>query len=270
MSDTPRFERRSVLLAVSLKMYFDPERTVRWSEQVAEIARNHPAVTDGRVELVVLPSFPSLSAVVDAVSMSAVEVGAQDLHYEDRGPFTGEVSGADLRQLGVRYVEVGHSERRRLFGEDDAVVRRKVDAAWRNDLVPILCVGEPDRASAGDAARECIRQLDAALPRAAGPLAGAGGLGGGVSPLIVAYEPEWSIGAEHPADAQHIAAVLAALRAHLASTHGLPSAAIIYGGSAGEGLLRELGEAVDGLFLGRFVHEPMALKAILDESAIAR
>lgn len=267
MSDTPRFERRSVVLAVSLKMYFDPERTVRWSEQVAQIARNHPAVTEGRVELVVLPSFPSLSAVVDAVSMSAVEVGAQDLHYEDRGPFTGEVSGADLRQLGVRYVEVGHSERRRFFGEDDAVVRRKVDAAWRNDLVPILCVGERDRASAENAAQECIRQLDAALPRVAGPVTG--GVTG-VSPLIVAYEPEWSIGAEHPADTGHIVAVLAALRAHLANTHGLPSPAIIYGGSAGEGLLRELGEAADGLFLGRFVHEPMALKAILDESAIAR
>lgn len=259
MSVTPRPERRAVLLAVSLKMYFDPARTAQWTAQVAEIARTHPAVVAGAAELVILPSFPSLPAVLDAVSDTAIEVGAQNLHFEDRGPFTGEVSGADLHQLGVRYVEVGHSERRRHFGEDDEVIRRKVRAAWRNKLIPILCVGEPTHGSAAAAAWECARQIDAALPAAA-PITAA------PRPLVVAYEPEWSIGAQHPADAAHITAVLDAIRTRLAAAHALPDAAVIYGGSAGEGLLRELDGTVDGLFLGRFVHEPMALKAILDES----
>ncbi|MDQ6848865.1 MAG: triose-phosphate isomerase [Actinomycetota bacterium] len=263
MSVTARAEGSTVLLAVSLKMYFDPARTAHWIAQVAEIARTHPAIVDGAAELVILPSFPSLPAVLNTVAGTPIRVGAQNLHYEDRGPFTGEVSGADLHQLGVHYVEVGHSERRRHFGEDDDMVRRKVRAAWRNQLVPILCVGEPTHVTAADAGRECVRQLDAALP-------GVAGQASPPPPLAIAYEPEWSIGTEQPADIEHITTVLATIRTHLDATNAPSDATIIYGGSAGEGLLRELGAAADGLFLGRFVHEPMALKAILDESVEAR
>jgi triosephosphate isomerase len=88
--------------------------------------------------LIVLPSFPSLPEVLSIFAGTAVEVGAQDLFWEDRGPYTGAVSGADLRQIGCSYVEVGHVERRRVFGEDNKVASRKLTAALRNGLTPII------------------------------------------------------------------------------------------------------------------------------------
>lgn len=244
------------LLAISLKMYFDPDQTLDWCARVAEIARTHPAVTAGSARLVVLPSLPVLPAVVDLFAGTPVAVGAQDLYWRDRGAYTGAVSGTDLRSIGCDYVEVGHSERRRLFGDDDTVVERKLQAAWRNDLIPVLCVGEAERGAIADAVGECGRQIDAAV----------GSSPAGARPLVVAYEPEWSIGADVPAPTAHIAGVTAALRDHLSTLPGLVDPVVIYGGAARDGMVRELRPAAGGLFLGRSVHDAAALKAILDET----
>jgi triosephosphate isomerase len=102
-----------------------------------------PVLADGTTGLAVLPSFPALTEALRIFGGTSVHVGAQDLFWDDRGPFTGEVGGAELREIGCRFVEVGHAERRHIMGETDSVVARKVAAALRNDLVPILCVGEP-------------------------------------------------------------------------------------------------------------------------------
>ncbi|MBU2666346.1 triose-phosphate isomerase [Actinoplanes bogorensis] len=236
-------------LAVSLKMYFDPARTLEWTAGVAELARTHPAVTGGHVDLVVLPSLPVLGSVVELLAGTGVAVGAQDLFHLDRGAYTGAVSGADLRQLGCAYAEVGHFERRTIFGEDDRMIRRKMVAARRNDLIPLLCVGESRAVSVDEAVSECVGQLEAAVGR-------------DDIPLVVAYEPTWAIGAAEPAGPTHVKAVTAEIRAWL----GDRDARVIYGGSAGNGLLTELDGAVDGLFLGRSAHRVPALRSILDET----
>ncbi|WP_422933541.1 triose-phosphate isomerase family protein [Sinomonas sp. P47F7] len=244
---------------MSLKMYFSHARTVEWCRAVASIARHHPAVQSGAAELFVIPTYLSVPAALELLG-DAVLVGAQDLATEDAGAFTGEVSGAEIAELGCRVVEVGHAERRSVFGETDRVVRAKTAAALRNGLTPVLCVGEEVAGDPAAAARECIRQLDDSLVSARDA-----GQAAAYPRLIVAYEPRWAIGAAEPADPEHVRAVCAALREHVLGLTDFPGSAVIYGGSARPGLLPAVGDDVDGLFLGRFAHDPSALAAILDE-----
>lgn len=239
------------LVGVSLKMYFGHAQTLDWMERVAALARSHQAVRDGSIELFVIPGFLSIATSTDILEDTRVLMGAQDLASADAGAFTGEVSGAELAELGVSVVEVGHAERRSLFGETDEVVAAKTAAALRNGLAPVLCVGETKRTTPADAAAECQRQLASALDGAAD------------GRVIVAYEPVWAIGAAEPAEPAYVSAVCALLQDAVADR---PGSAVIYGGSAGPGLLTELGPEVDGLFLGRFAHDTAALERVLDEA----
>jgi triosephosphate isomerase len=244
-------------IGLSSKMYFSHRTTLEWVRAVAKICADHPATAGGTVEFFVIPSFPSIPGVVELARPAGIAVGAQDLAWDDAGPFTGEVSGAVLAELGVTMAEVGHFERRTLFGETDDVVARKTHAALRNGLAPVLCVGEAERGAPSDAAADCIRQLESAL----GP-ARAAAAGGRV---LVAYEPFWAIGAAEPAAPEHVTAVCRELRAHLRGDALFPGAQVIYGGSAGPGLLPRIAADVDGMFLGRFAHDPDAVRRILDE-----
>jgi triosephosphate isomerase len=250
-------------VGVSLKMYFGHSRTLEWAAAIGDIARRHPAVAEGLVDLFVVPTFPSLVPVREILDGSRVRLGAQDLSAADEGAFTGEVSGAELREIGCTLAEVGHAERRALFHESDAVVAAKTAAALRNGLTPLLCVGEtalsrePGRSSASVAAGEVDSQLRSALSES-----DAAGLAG---PIIVAYEPQWAIGAPEPATPDHIAAVVAQLESVVAALPARGGSRVIYGGSAGPGLLTALGGEVKGLFLGRFAHDPAAVETILDE-----
>jgi len=242
------------LIGVSLKMYFSHARTLDWCRAVA--ACIEPAVSAGEAEFFVMPSYLSVPAAREILDGLAA-VGPQDLATDDTGPFTGEVSGAQIAEFGCTVVEVGHAERRRLFGETDEIVRLKVDAALRNSLTPVLCVGEAERQDPRDAAADCIRQVDDALSLARERVNG--------NRVIVAYEPFWAIGAAQPASPDHIRAVCSQLRAHVRSLADFPDSAVIYGGSAGPGLLTQIAESVDGLFLGRFAHDVSAVGLILDE-----
>jgi triosephosphate isomerase len=244
-----------VSVGVSLKMYFGHADARRWFARVAELAAAHPAVADGRVECFVIPTYIQVHAALEAFRGTRVAIGAQDVATEDAGAFTGEVSAAELAEVGVRLAEIGHAERRRLFGETDDVVRAKTAAALRNRLTPVLCLGEVEHLEATDAATEVASRLHAAL---AGASAGR---------VIAAYEPVWAIGATEPAPATHIVTVARALREALDALADRKGSSVIYGGSAGPGLLTTLGEAVDGLFLGRFAHDPAALASVLDEAA---
>jgi triosephosphate isomerase len=240
-------------------MYFGHSQALNWCRRVAALARRSPSLEGGLAELAVLPSFTALTEAVSIFAGTNVQVGAQDLFWHDEGPFTGEVGGRELSEIGCRFVEVGHAERRGLLGESDSVVARKVVAAVRNNLVPILCVGEPDTSSAEKAAAWCTSQLETAI-----------GLESELASqrdvrVIVAYEPIWAIGASEPALADHIASVCAAIRCWLASS-SVGTSRLIYGGSAGPGLLSQLGDGVDGLFLGRSAHDPDNLAKILTEA----
>jgi triosephosphate isomerase len=217
----------------------------------------HRAIAEGLVELFVIPSSPVLSAARELLGGTRVELGAQDLHWQDFGPFTGEVSGSMLAELGCAYVEVGHAERRYLFGESDDVVALKTEAALRNGLVPVICIGENDPCGSAQALTRCIDQLESALSRRE-PRESA-------DRIMVAYEPIWAIGATEPASAEHIGVVCAGLKDMLATKSGIDSSTI-YGGSAGPGLLASLRGRVDGLFLGRSAHDPSALYVVLSEA----
>ncbi len=263
------------LVAVSLKMYFDHTQAIEWCRQVLDVASRRPDIERGWLQLVLLPGFTALDEAARLASRTRVLIGAQDVASQDEGPFTGEVSGASLRQVGCRFVEVGHAERRSLFGETDEVVAAKLAAAWRHELVPILCVGESGdhrgedqadcdlEASTGTAVAVCTDQLQSALSLAPPAQRHA-------AELVVAYEPIWAIGAERPAPSAYIRSVCSGIRGWL-SLHRTPERSrVIYGGSAGSGLLAEIGDCVDGLFLGRSAHDPSRLGRVLDEARYLR
>ena len=125
-----------LLVGVSLKMYFGHEQTIRWCRAVADIAATHPAVRDDHVTLVVLPSFLYIAEVADIFAGTPVAIGGQDLFWADEGAFTGEVSGKQLRELGCGYAEIGHAERRRIFGETDTMIAAKTAAAYPQPAHP--------------------------------------------------------------------------------------------------------------------------------------
>lgn len=243
----------SITIGVSLKAYLSYRDTLRWAEAVAKIARSR---SNSSIELFVLPAFPALAPVRDILAGSGVGVGGQDIAADDVGNQTGEVTGAMLADAGCRYAEVGHAERRRQFGETEKVVAAKTAAALRHKLVPVLCLGEPTRLDIDGAVEESVRQLRHAL--------------GGVQPItpggrvVVAYEPHWAIGAAEPTPDEHIKAVVAELRRAVSQL--APGSSVIYGGSAGPGLLTRLADGVDGLFLGRLAHNPKAFATVLDEA----
>jgi triosephosphate isomerase len=246
-------------------MYFDVEATATWCEAVAGLARRHEAITGGTVSLFVMPAFTSLPKAIELFEGTSVAVGAQDLFWEDRGAFTGEVSGADLKTLGCSFAEVGHAERRTVVGETAAMASLKLAAAVRNSLIPVLCIGESEFGSPADAAEDCVRQLSEMLATTFGDDYGDNSAVA-ATPLVVAYEPEWAIGVDEAASVEHIATVSARLRELLHATPGFAGSRVIYGGSAGPGLLTELGDSVDGLFLGRFAHDASSLELVLDEA----
>lgn len=246
----------ATLLATSLKMYLDHDQTLEWTRRVRAIAADSAAANHGRAELVVFPSFPSLPETARILTDAPVAVGAQNMAAAAAGAYTGEVSAATLAQVGCTYVEIGHAERRRYFAETPAQVRQKVTLAVEYGLTPLLCVGEDQRSTAADAAATCIAQTQAAisaLPRSQD------------FSLVLAYEPEWAIGATDSADPAYIREVAAHIN-HWLRQHELHRTRLIYGGSAKPGLLSDLGEEVCGLFLGRYAHDPQALSTILDET----
>ncbi|WP_102194661.1 triose-phosphate isomerase family protein [Microbacterium aurantiacum] len=244
-----------VIVGVSLKMYFGHARARAWFDDVAAIARAHPGVQSGAVQLFVTPSYLQVLPAISAFAGTPVRIGGQDAAAEESGAFTGEVAASELAEVGASIAEIGHAERRRLYGETDDVVAAKTRCALRAGLSPLLCIGETARLDPDAASDASVAQLRSALE------------GAGAGPVIVAYEPVWAIGAPEPAPHDHIRTVATALRAALDADPDRAGSATIYGGAAGPGLLSALGDAVDGVFLGRFAHDPTALATVLDEAS---
>jgi triosephosphate isomerase len=191
------------------------------------------------VRLALAPPFPYLERVAHALAGSPVMLASQDLHPESNGAFTGSVSGPMLRDVGAACVLVGHSERRRLLGEDDDLVRRKIDAAVLAGLTPVVCVGEdlPCR-DEGRAIEHVSRQVEAAL-----------GAKGWIDldEVLVAYEPIWAIGTGRVARPDQVAEVHAAIRSLLPA-----GACVLYGGSVNQENTGELmaEQEIQGLLVG--------------------
>ena len=242
----PPREGRRPLIAGNWKMHLTHLEAIGLVQKLA-FSLTEPQLEDA--EVVVVPPFTALRSVQTLVAGDKLEIGygAQDVSAQDSGAYTGEVSGAMLAALACRYVLVGHSERRTLHGEDDAVVAAKVQAALRHGLVPLLCVGEGlDVRRAGTHVAHCTDQLDRALDGVPTEQ---------LQDLVVAYEPVWAIGTGEVATPDDAQEVCAALRARLAERHGADTGSgvrILYGGSVKAastgGILA--GPDVDGALVG--------------------
>jgi len=220
-----------------------------------------PATTDA-IAVSVHPPFTALRSVQTVLGADDIPIalGAQDVHWESSGAYTGEISPGMLAKLNVTYVIVGHSERRQYFGETDEHVNRKVQAVLRAGMTPIMCVGESlDAREAGETEARVLGQLRAGLA--------------GVSPedvarLVVAYEPIWAIGTGRTATPSDAQAVCASIRGAVTTEHGPDAAAAVriqYGGSVKADNSAELMSEpdIDGALVGGASLDPAEFAQIV-------
>ena len=233
---------RVPLIAGNWKMFKTVQEAVAFAKEFKAIVAD---VAD--VDIVLAPPFTAVHAVAEAVRASNIAVAAQDLFWEREGAFTGAVSAGMVREAGAEYVIVGHSERRRVFGDTDVHVNRKALAAIGADLTPIVCVGETLEEREANATLSVLdRQVKAALESITPER---------VAALAIAYEPVWAIGTGRNATAAQAQEAHAHLRGRLRQWFGADAAdacRIIYGGSVkpdnAADLLRETD--VDGALVG--------------------
>jgi triosephosphate isomerase len=198
-------------------------------------------------EIVVAPAFTALHAVAEAVRNSTVGVSGQDLHWEREGAFTGAVSAEMLREAGAEYVIIGHSERRRMFGDTDQIVNRKLGAALLAKLTPIVCIGETIEEREADQTLEVLdRQIKEGLDALSSDQ---------VAALVIAYEPVWAIGTGRNATPEQAGEAHAHVRGRLRQWWGANAADhchVIYGGSVKPDNIHELMTQpdVDGALVG--------------------
>jgi triosephosphate isomerase (TIM) len=218
-----------------------------------------PRIAATQLDVVICPSFLALSEVVERSRGSAVRVAAQNMHEEDWGAFTGEVSAPMLVEIDVDAVILGHSERRQLFGETDEALARKVPAALAAGLEPILCVGESEEARDGGQTEGVLeRQLQADLA-AVDPAQ--------IADVIVAYEPIWAIGTGRTATPDEAQEAIAFIRDVLRERSAEADAVrIIYGGSVKPDNAAELlaQPDIDGALVGGASLDPGNFAAIVE------
>jgi triosephosphate isomerase len=233
---------RTPFIAGNWKMFKTVHEAVVFVKELRSMVKD---VSD--VEIVVAPPFTALHAVAEAARNSAVGVAAQDIHWEREGAFTGEVSAGMLKEAGAEYVIIGHSERRRLFGETDATVNRKLVAALGAGLCPIVCVGETlEERERNETNAVLDRQLKAGLD---------GLTGSQIASLVLAYEPVWAIGTGRNATPQQAGEAHGHIRGRLRQWFGGDAADqchVIYGGSVKPDNIHELVALadVDGALVG--------------------
>ena len=216
------------------------------SEAVELIKEMIPLVANASAEVVVCPPAVCIPAVAKAIKGSKIKLGAQNVHFEDHGAFTGEISASMLRELGVKYVIIGHSERRQYFGETDETVNLRTKAALAAGLIPIVCVGELlSEREKGITFPVVEKQTRVALM--------------GIEPqdvakVVIAYEPVWAIGTGKTATAEQAEEIHAYIRKVLRSKFGAAAeeCAILYGGSCKPSNAGEIfsKENVDGGLIG--------------------
>jgi len=233
---------RTPFIAANWKMYKTVHEAVAFIKEFRKLA---DAVHD--VEIVVAPPFTALRPVVEAAHASSIGVAGQNLHWEREGAFTGEVSAAMLKEAGAEYVIIGHSERRRLFGETDQTVNRKLLAAVGAQLTAIACIGETlEERDANQTLSVLDRQIKAVLD---------GLTADQIAALVIAYEPVWAIGTGRNATPAQAGEAHAHIRGRLRQWFGGVAADqchVIYGGSVKPDNIRDLAslEDVDGALVG--------------------
>jgi len=218
------------------------------AEASSFVADLRTAVTNAiGVQIVVAPPFTAIHAAAQAARGSNIEVAAQDLHWEKQGAFTGEISATMIKEAGAAYAIIGHSERRQLFGETDAVVNRKVQSAIAQGLMPIVCIGETlEERERNETLAILDRQIKDGLDGVTAEQTAA---------LVIAYEPVWAIGTGRNATAAQAGEAHSHIRTRLRQWFGADAAdkcRVIYGGSVKPDNIRELiaEPDVDGALVG--------------------
>ncbi len=235
---------RTLLIAGNWKMNMGPKETADFFAQLDDAAQKE--ITG--VEAAVCPPFASLSSAFSSRKAgSAVKIGAQNVHFEDNGAYTGEISTTMLNELGCDFVILGHSERREYFSEDDAIINKKVKKALADGITPIVCVGEVL------SERKENRHFDVVKEQIAGSLAGLSEAD--VKKIVIAYEPVWAIGTGETASPEQAQEMHAFIRKELVGLVGQSTAdtvRILYGGSMKPGNADELLRQpdVDGGLIG--------------------
>ncbi len=232
---------RTPIIAGNWKMHYTIDEAVKLVEELK------PLVKDAKCEVVVCPTFVCLDAVKEAVEGTNIKVGAQNMHFEEKGAYTGEVSGEMLKSINVEYVIIGHSERRQYFAETDETVNKKIKAAFKYGLKPIVCVGETlEEKEAGKTAEIITNQTKLALE---------GLTNEQVENTIIAYEPIWAIGTGKTATSEDANNSIKEIRNKIAEIYGQDTASrviIQYGGSVKSTNAKELFEMsdIDGGLVG--------------------
>jgi triosephosphate isomerase (TIM) len=246
---------RTPIIAGNWKMFKTVSEAVSFVDEVkgkAEVAG---------VESVLCAPYTVLPALLKAVSGTSIQIGAQNLHWEDNGAFTGEISGVMLNDLGVDYVILGHSERRAYFAETDETVNKKVHAAFKHGLKPIVCVGEKlEEREAGQTKSVCEVQTKAAFAGLSAELA---------AEVVVAYEPIWAIGTGKSSTSEDAEDVIAFIRSVISGLYGAGVAEAVriqYGGSVKPGNIREyMGQPnIDGALVGGASLEPASYVQLVE------
>lgn len=241
---------KTMYFGVSLKTYKSIQGTIEYVAALKDVCKR---AKEAGIIFFIIPDQVSVGVVPRPLAHGAL-LGAQDCYHEDNGAYTGTVSPANLAELGVKIVEIGHAERRRLFHETDEDVALKGEAAIRNGIIPLICVGEQtEQPDSESAAKVCIDQIRAVTERV-----------GEEKEVVVAYEPVWAIGKPAPASPEYVVAVVKKIKEAYKDRKGTLN--VIYGGSAGVGLYGKLAPTLDGLFLGRFGHDPTKVSEVLDEA----
>ena len=223
---------RKPIIAGNWKMNMTP------SEGTALVNELIPMVADAKCEVVVCPTAACLDAVGKAIAGTNIKLGAQNVHFAEKGAYTGEISAAMLKELGCEYVIIGHSERRQYFGETDETVNKRTLAAVKAGLVPIICVGESLEQREQGITKEVVSMQT--------KLALQGLVAGEVADVVIAYEPIWAIGTGKTATSAEADAIREVFGDAADSTR------IQYGGSMNPGNVSELmaKKEIDGGLIG--------------------
>ncbi len=246
---------RKTIIAGNWKMNKTATETKKFAEELKPILPKAK-----RCEVVVCVPACNLSTAVRAFRDMRVSVGAENLYFEKSGAYTGEVSAEMLKDLGVKYVIIGHSERRQLFGETDIIVNKKVHAALEAGLNPIICVGESlEEREMGITLDRITLQVKAAL---------AGVSSDKIRKCVIAYEPIWAIGTGRTATSEQAAEVCNEIRAVIRNMHGARTArsvTIQYGGSMNPANAEELlaQQDIDGGLIGGAALDPAKFVSII-------
>lgn len=232
---------RKAIIAGNWKMHYTVDEAVKTIEELK------PLVKDATCDVVVCVPFIALDAVVKAAKGTNVKVGAQNMYFEEKGAFTGEVAPGMLEAMGVDYVIIGHSERRQYFNETDATVNKKLKVAFEHNIIPILCVGESLEEREANITNEVIgMQVKLDLM---------GLTAEQVEKLVIAYEPIWAIGTGKTATSEQANETIAAIRSVVEALYGKTIAdkvRIQYGGSVKPSTIKEqmAMSDIDGALVG--------------------